>query len=123
MGRAFVGHGEYIPGTGNMIVPEGTFLKIARDGRAIQDITGRFMEAGNWKGLAAEALTNSKVAGDITGMRTLLPGSSVPNYTLSSPSNPALHILENSTTIHNQTLLSDLLGSGMGYVSWAACTK
>ncbi|UUD62382.1 DUF637 domain-containing protein [Pseudomonas seleniipraecipitans] len=121
-GTAFAGHGEYVYGAGNMTVPSGTAITIPREGIKILDETGRYIEAGDWVGLARAASMNPRIADDIQGMATWLPGSKVPNYILSAPNNPPLNILENSTTVESATHLDLLLKRDMGCVQWAACT-
>ena len=121
-GTAFAGHGEYVYGAGNMTVPSGTAITIPREGIKILDETGRYIEAGDWVGLARAASMNPRIADDIQGMATWLPGGKVPNYILSAPNNPPLNILENSTTVESATHLDLLLKRDMGCVQWAACT-
>lgn len=53
-GNAIAGHGQYIYGTGNTVVPPGTSVTMARPGVRILDETGRFMEAGDWDGLRGD---------------------------------------------------------------------
>lgn len=65
---------------------------------------------------------NPRIADDIQGMATWLPGSKVPNYILSAPNNPPLNVLQNSTTVESATYLDLLLKRDMGCVQWAACT-
>ena len=119
-GRAVAGHGEYRPGSGTTIVPEGTSITLPRDGVNILDETGRYIERGDWDGLAAAAQRNPRIANDIDGMTTHLPGSEVPNYTLKAPNGLSVH--RNSTTVEDPTPLSRILEPNMGCVDWAACT-
>jgi hypothetical protein len=56
-------------------------------------------------------------------MATYLPGAEIPNYTLSAPNNPQITIYNNSSTVENKTLLSELIKPYMGPVQWAACTE
>ncbi|WP_244245639.1 RHS repeat domain-containing protein [Pseudomonas aeruginosa] len=123
-GKAFAGHGKYVFGSGDFLVPDGTYITLPRPGINILDETGRFIELGDWVGLAQAAKINPRLAGDIEGMATYLPRAEIPNYTLSAPTarGPALHIYGNSTTVEFSTPLEKLLQPGMGCVQWAACT-
>jgi hypothetical protein len=121
-GTAFTGHGEYIYGSGSVAVPEGTAITLPREGIKILDETGQYIEAGDWEGLANAANKNPRIANDIEGMTTWLPGSKVPNYNLRAPTNPPLTIFENSTSVESRTFLDQLLEPNMGCVQWAACT-
>lgn len=105
-------------------MPDGTYITLPRLGINILDETGRFIELGDWAGLAQAAKINPRLAGDIEGMATYLPRAEIPNYTLSAPAarGPALHIDGNSTTVEFSTPLEKLLQFGMGCVQWAACT-
>lgn len=124
-GRAFAGHGELRSGAGDFIVPQGTAVTLPRRGIRILDETGGFIERGDWDGLAAAARTNPRIARDVEGLATYLPGASVPNYTLKAPTNrsPALRIYSRSTTVEDATPLSQLLDAHMGPCEWAACTE
>ncbi len=122
-GTAFVGHGQYVYGSGNVIVPSGTSITLPRENIRILDETGRYIEAGDWDGLAKAASQNPRIAKDIEGMATWLPGSTVPNYRLRAPTNPPLQILQNSTSVNSSTFLVQLLKQNMGCVQWAACTQ
>ncbi len=122
-GTALTGHGEYVFGSGNVVVPKGTAITLPREGIKILDETGRYIEAGDWNGLAKAASQNPRIANDIEGMTTWLPGSKVPNYTLSAPTNPPLRIFQNSTSVESRTFLDQLLQPNMGCIQWAACTK
>jgi hypothetical protein len=119
-GRSIAGHGEYRLGSGNIVVPEGTAITLPREGISITDRTGQFMERGDWEGLAAAAERNARIADDVQGMTTHLPGSSIPNYTLSAPDR--LTIYRNSTTVAESTPLSNIIEPNMGCINWAACT-
>ena len=119
-GTAYAGHGEYTYGSGVAIVPKGTAITLPRPGIKILDETGRYIEAGDWEGLAKAAQRNPRIANDIEGMATHLPGAEVPNYTLSAPSR--LKILQESTTVESRTHLDSLLKADSGCVEWAACT-
>jgi hypothetical protein len=120
-GTAFTGHGQYKFGSGDTIVSEGTAITLPRENIKILDETGQFIEAGDWDGLAKAAAQNPRIANDIEGMASYLPGAKVPNYQLSAPTNPPLIILENSTSVQTGTYLDQLLKPQMGCVQWAAC--
>ena len=122
-GTALAGHGKYVLGSGDVVVPNGSAVTLPREGITILDETGRYIEAGDWDGLARAAAQNPRIANDIEGMTTWLPGAKVPNYTLSAPTNPPLNILQNSTTVDSGTTLDRLLQPNMGCVQWAACTE
>jgi hypothetical protein len=119
-GTAYAGHGEFVYGSGTVVIPEGTAVTLPRPGIKILDETGRYIEAGDWDGLAMAAQRNPRIANDIEGMATYLPGAEVPNYTLRAPSR--LTILQNSATVESRTYLDSLLKPNMGCVQWAACT-
>ena len=121
-GTAFTGHGQYVFGSGEVVIPKGSAVTLPRENIKILDETGRYIEAGDWDGLAKAAQQNPRIANDIDGMTSWLPGSKVPNYTLSSPTNPPLKIYQNSTTVESKTYLDQLLQPNMGCVQWAACT-
>ncbi|HBZ29200.1 MAG TPA: hypothetical protein DEO56_01155 [Nitrosomonas nitrosa] len=120
-GTAFAGHGSLKPGAGTITVPEGTYITLPGEGIDIRDKTARFIEAGNWKAIAKAYRTKSDIATDIEGMATYLPGSQVPNYTLSRPTEE-LRIYRNSSTFESDKSLNQLLRPNMGCVQWAACT-
>ncbi|WP_260620541.1 DUF637 domain-containing protein [Pseudomonas protegens] len=120
-GTAYAGHGQYRYGVGETIVPEGTAITLPREDIRITDATGQFIERGDWEGLFAAGLKNPRIANDIEGMATWLPGTKVLNYSLSAPTN--LVILKNSSTVEQRTSLSELLKSYSGCVQWAACTE
>lgn len=105
------------------MVPEGTAITLPRDNIRILDETGQLIERGDWNALAAAARRDSRVAQDIEGMTTWLPGAEIPNYILSAPINPPLTILQNSSTVESRTALSTLVKPNMGCVQWAACTE
>jgi len=95
---------------------------LPRENIKILDETGRYIEAGDWEGLAKAAAQNPRIANDVSGMTSYLPGAKIPNYQLSAPTNPPLIILENSTSVQTGTYLDQLLAPKMGCVQWAACT-
>lgn len=53
-------------------------------------------------------------------MTTWLPGSEVPDYILTKPSN--LNVYSKSITTSEPAYLKEILKSDMGCVDWAACT-
>ncbi|TDR38772.1 RHS repeat-associated protein [Tahibacter aquaticus] len=130
-GRAVAGHGELNypirPGT----VPEKSALTIARPGVALRDDAAQMMEAGDWDGLRELAQADKMIEAQVSGMRTLLPGSEVPDYVLMHPGQHTrrrevlapLTIMENSITVKEPTHLSEILKPGQGCVIWAACTR
>ena len=120
-GRAFAGHGELRYGSGDLIVPQGTSITMPRMGHQIQDVTGRLMERGDWDGLTALARTNPKVADDLIGMSSYLPGARIPNLTLKAPD--GLTIMRASKTVEDATPLQILIQDAQGNWCWAACTK
>lgn len=120
-GDAFAGHGSFRYGDGEVTVPEGTSITMPAPDKRILDPTGRFIEAGDWEGLLDAASQNPRVAADLDGMMTHLPGAKIPNYTLHTPDN--LDILSKSMTVESRTSLDQLLKPNMGSVQWAACTE
>ena len=119
-GRAFAGHGEYRIGAGTMTVPNGTSITMPRDGISILDRTAGFMERGDWDGLMELARTDPRVADELMGMATHLPGSSIPNFTLKPP--VGLRVYSASNTVEDPTSLLDILKPDSGNICWAACT-
>ncbi len=117
-GTSYAGHGAYRFGAGEVVVPNGTAITLPREGISILDRTGQYIERGDWSGLAQLAKTNPRIANDIEGMATYLPGARIPNYTLSSPN--GLVIYQNSATVGARTPLFDLMQPNMGCVQWAA---
>ncbi|MBB5020575.1 hypothetical protein HNQ59_003896 [Chitinivorax tropicus] len=122
-GTAFVGHGYSTPYDGKIIVPQGTAITPPRDGIRITERTGQYMERGDWEGLSKLARSDERIASDINGMATYLPGSQIPNYTLTAPTLPALNIYQNSISVEFKTPLIQLLQKNIGCVQWAACTE
>jgi hypothetical protein len=64
--------------------------------RLILDETGCYIEASDWDAIAKVATQNPRIAKGIEGMATWLSGSIMPNYMLRVPTNPLLHIFQNS---------------------------
>lgn len=120
-GRTFAGHGELRAGSGDVLIPEGTSLTIPRDGIKILDRTAGYIERGDWDGLIELAKVDPRVADDVFGMATYLPGSRVPNYTLKAP--VSLRVYQASDTVEDATSLLNLLEKNMGNRCWAACTE
>jgi hypothetical protein len=120
-GYAVAGHGEYRLGSGDVVVPEGSSITPPALGTRISQATALYIETADWDGLAAAAQSNPRIASDIQGMRTYMPGETVPNYTLKAPNN--LTVYSNSYTVEDATLLSDLFVSRPGQIDWAACTN
>ncbi|EIX6435596.1 hypothetical protein MKU92_004607 [Salmonella enterica] len=104
-----------------MIVPEGTSITMPRDGIKIADQTGKLLESGNIDEIIKAASNNPRVASDLEGWVTHLPGAQIPDYMLKPP--VGLNILSNSTTVESTTYLSQLLKPDQGNVVWAACTE
>lgn len=104
------GHGEFLGG--ELTVPEGTSVSVwTQHGGTISDALGNAIETGG--NISIEEFP------EIEGARTYLPGSTMPNYTLSPPT--GLNIMGNPTTVTMPTQLSNLVRPGMGNVNWAAC--
>jgi hypothetical protein len=79
------------------------------------------MEKGDWDGLTALARTNPKVADDLIGMSSYLPGARIPNLTLKAPD--GLTIMRASKTVEDATPLNVLIQDAQGNWCWAACTR
>jgi hypothetical protein len=119
-GKAVAGHGELRSRSDVTTVPEGSSITLPRTGVKILDETGQYIERGDWVGLAIAAKRNPRIASDLNGMTTWLPGSTVPNYTLKAPTGLNIHL--NSVTVVDATSLKEILSPNMGNVCWAACT-
>ena len=103
----FSGHGEYMKGSGMIVVPEGTeVVTYSKFGGRITDRLGNAIE------------TSQVPPG--TFAKVWKPGQKIPNYTLYPPE--GLTIQGKPVTVQNPTRLSELLKPGMGRVHWAACT-
>jgi len=79
------------------------------------------MEQGDWDSLLALAKNNPKVADDLIGMSTYLPGAKIPNVTLKAPD--GLSIMRASKTVVEATPLRVLIQDSQGNWCWAACMK
>jgi hypothetical protein len=107
------GHGAYDLANGTTTIPENTsFTTWTAHGNSITDELGNAIESGS-------PITFEQFGDQITGARTYLPGSTVPNYTLFPPD--GLNLVGNPTTVEIPTNLSDLLSPNLGNVNWAAC--
>ncbi|WP_442806721.1 WXG100 family type VII secretion target [Streptomyces sp. NBC_01750] len=106
------GHGYIETGAGEVVVPPGTNLSFyVAHGERIPGLNGVAVEGGSYPGAAVE---------------TFGPGDRIPNYTLAppEPKGPGgFTVYENSKTVAQRTMLSDLLKSDMGNVHWAACRE
>jgi hypothetical protein len=106
-------------------------LFLSKPDTLLLDHYGRLIEAGKYDELAELFLVDELAQERLTGAATHLPGAGtrtglpgdvkIPNYTLKSPSN--LKILENSMTVKDPILLSDLIRPNSGHSEWAACTE
>jgi hypothetical protein len=104
----FSGHGEFVPGNGITVVPNGTSITFYSPfGGTITNRLGNAIETG------AEL---SKVFKKI-----YKPGDKVPNYSLLPP-DETIPLLGNPRTVEEETLLKKLLEPDMGHCHWAACT-
>ncbi len=119
-GTVLAGHGGSKFGD-KMIIPEGVSITMPRDGIKISDMTGKLLESGNVDDIIKAASNNPRVASDLEGWVTYLPGTEIPDYILKPPTN--LNILENSVTVNTSTYLSQMVNAGQGNVIWAACTE
>ncbi|MFK4224076.1 putative T7SS-secreted protein [Streptomyces sp. NPDC019890] len=106
------GHGYIEVGAGEVVVPPGTNLSFyVSHGERIPGLNGVAVEGGSYPGAAVE---------------TFGPGDRIPNYTLAPPEAKGaggFTVYENSRTVAQRTMLSDLLKPDMGNVHWAACRE
>jgi hypothetical protein len=121
-GTALSGHGGKFLDDGYFIVPQATSITLPRPDISILDRTGIYIEKGDWEGLARLANRDPRVARDIDGMTTWLPGAKVPAYTLFEP-DEGINLLSNSHSVYRPTPLQKILEPGLGCVQWAACTN
>jgi filamentous hemagglutinin len=121
-GTALTGHGGKFADDGVFIVPEGTAVTLPRPGIQILDRTGQYIERGDWQGLAALASRDPRVARDIEGMASWLPGSEIPSYTLFAP-DKKITLFSNSHSVYKPTLLKEIIEPNMGCIQWAVCTE
>ena len=121
-GTALTGHGGKFVDSPSFVVPEGSAVTLPRPNISILDRTGQYIEKGDWEGLAALAKTNPRVARDIEGMTTWLPGAKVPGYTLFPP-DKGINLFSRSHSVYQPTPLQQILEPNLGCVQWAACTS
>ncbi|MGI4935820.1 MAG: putative adhesin [Janthinobacterium lividum] len=121
-GTALSGHGGRFRGDTTFVVPQGTSITLPRPNISILDTTGVYIESGQWDKLAAAARRDPRIADDILGMTTWLPGARVPAYTLFEPDS-GINLLGNSHSVIWPTPLRQLLEPNLGNVQWAACTS
>jgi hypothetical protein len=107
---------------GFTVVPEGTAITLPRQDIRILDRTGQYIEKGDWEGLANLAKVDQRVARDLEGMTTWLPGAKVPEYTLFAPDN-RINLFSNSRTVNQPTPLSEILEPNQGCIQWGVCTE
>jgi hypothetical protein len=88
----------------------------------LPDRLGRLIEMGDHNTLADLFLSDKIAQERLTGAVTHLPGhqAKIPNYTLSAPTKLRIH--ENSITVEDAKILSDLIQPNFGHFDWAACT-
>lgn len=103
-------------------MPEGTAITLPRQDIRILDRTGQYIEKGDWEGLANLAKVDQRVARDLEGMTTWLPGAKVPEYTLFAPDN-RINLFSNSRTVNQPTPLSEILEPNQGCIQWGVCTE
>lgn len=99
-----------------LISPETSITLPALNAR-ILDIMGQYVEDG-WGGLAMADLESPRIALDIQGMATYLPGTRISNYFLGPPC--GLVIFRNSYAVSS---LASILAPNQGFLQWAACTQ
>lgn len=121
-GTALTGHGGKFQDSPSFVVPEGSAVTLPRADISILDRTGQYIEKGDWEGLAALAKVNPRVANDIEGMTSWLPGAEVPGYTLFPP-DKAINLFSQSHSVYQPTPLQQILEPNLGCVQWAACTS
>jgi RHS repeat-associated protein len=110
------GHGIESAFAGSLTVPEGVAITLPRAGTAIPDALGQLIEAGGWRAIA----NSPRWSAMMEGTTTYLPGSTVPNLILQSPT--GLSTLSSSVTVATDTTLSQLFRIyGPGQYVWAAC--
>jgi hypothetical protein len=121
-GTALSGHGGKLRDDGYFIVPQATSITLPRPDISILDKTGKYIEKGDWEGLANLARRDPRVAKDLDGMATWLPGAKVPAYTLFEP-DAGINLFSNSHSVRRPTPLQEILEPGLGCIQWAACTN
>lgn len=109
-GPVLSGHGAYLGG--EFIVPEGTTITVFTEhGGVISNELGNAIETG--------ADLSLELYPQMSGARTYLSGSRMPDYTLFPMTD--LPVMGNPTMVNAPTQLSSLVGPGMGNVRFAAC--
>ena len=110
------GHGHLEVGSYSPVtqVPAGTSVTVwTTHGQGISDALGGAIETGGE--------ISVQLYPEVIGARTYLPGSFMPEYTLSPPVDPTLNIQGNPTVVSVPTPISALVHPNMGPVNWAAC--
>jgi hypothetical protein len=117
-GRAIAGHGRLEAGAGSISVPKGTTLSVwTMDGTSLPDSVGTLIEQGNYSGIAADPA----LAAQVEGAHSLLPGATLPNYTISPPS--GLTITQRSLVVRQPTPLGQIVRPNMGHIDCAFCLE
>jgi len=130
-GRAIAAHGELRYPLPTTTVPEGTTVTAARPGVVLRDDAAQLMEQGKWEELASLAARDPEIEAQVGGMRSYLPGDTIPDYTVMHPGEhirrsevlPPLTIMENSVTVGEDTNVSKILQPNQGNCVLAMCTK
>jgi RHS repeat-associated protein len=103
-------------------VPKGGSISFyTKPNKRLPDDIGKLIEAENHDRLRKILNSGTERAQLLVGAHSKLPGSSVYNYTVKPPS--GLNIHENSMTLRNNALLSEIMYEDMGHWNWAACTE
>ncbi|WP_257387467.1 RHS repeat-associated core domain-containing protein [Tahibacter caeni] len=124
-GRALSGHGQRDYPLQNLQVPEGTAVTQLRSNVLLSDDIALKIEAGNWDELARDFAAKPLYQGELSGMHTALPGSTIPDYTWLPPAYKQLDPLtihKNSVTTGTPRRLSTTLQPNMGCINFVACT-
>lgn len=107
------GHGYLRRDSGELTVPEGTTISFyVSDGELIPGLNGVAVESG--------------VYPESGYVETFKAGDRIPDYTLAAPEaafGRSFSVMEDSVTVAERTLLSELLKPNMGNVHWAACRE
>lgn len=100
------GHGYYILGSGDAVVPPGTWVKFyVEDGKKLKDSLGLQVETG----------------GKASPAETFGPGRTFPDYTVGPPHN--LRISARSISVRKPTRLSEILEANMGACHVTICRE
>ncbi|WP_156820190.1 putative adhesin [Synechococcus sp. PCC 7336] len=141
-GQAVAGHGAFVFGSGDAIIPSGTTLVVPRENIRISDTTGRVLESIDLERLVSAGprarsrlirqqldnlgVTNrsarNRVLQDLRDLQVFRPGDAAPNFT-AAPPDFKLTVFEESTTVNTETLLSDILQENGGACALATCTE